>query len=56
MFEMMRCGGGMVYRNQKVLQVKNLEPEELRKEFPIELYDPKPMPLRNDKDKPVGTK
>ena len=46
----------MVYRNQKVLQVKTLEPEELRREFPIELCDPIPMPIKSDKDKPTSTK
>ena len=52
LFEMMRCGGGMVYRNQKVLQVKTLERERGRKELPIDLCEPRPMPLRGDTDKP----
>ena len=50
---MMRCGGGMVYRNQKVLQVKNLEPTKASKEYPLELCEPKPMPLKDEyRDKP----
>ena len=39
-----------------MLQVKTLESEEDRKEFPLELCDPRPMPLKSNRDKPVGSK
>ena len=52
LYEMMRSGGGLVYRHQKVLQIKSCESEEDKPEYPIELCDPKAMPAP-DRDKPL---
>ena len=42
----------MVYRHQRVLQIKACESDEDKPEYPIELCDPKAMPA-HDRDRPM---